>query len=176
MGLGTLITRTTDTVLAATTSAARAVTAATTSAAGATGGAALGAGLGLCAAPPMVSGTARKKKADQPPPPPSPSRRSRSPAFWTGRWYWPPAAPPFWSTGSPRPRASNPGNRVRPSGVCPAAPATTRLRFAFADHPPPGKGRQKNPDAAIPGRGGPAATRSDPPTCTCTCPDEGIAG
>lgn len=46
MGLGTLITRTTDTVVAATTSAARAVTAATTSAAGATGGAALGAGLG----------------------------------------------------------------------------------------------------------------------------------
>jgi len=46
MGLRTLITRTTDTVVAATTSAARAVTAATTSAAGATGGAALGAGLG----------------------------------------------------------------------------------------------------------------------------------
>jgi len=46
MGLSPLITRTTDTVLAATTSAARAVTAATTSVAGATGGAALGAGLG----------------------------------------------------------------------------------------------------------------------------------
>jgi len=46
MGLGTPITRTTDTVVAATTSAARAVTAATTSAAGATRGAALGAGLG----------------------------------------------------------------------------------------------------------------------------------
>ncbi len=45
MGLGTLITRTTDTVIAATTSAAGAVTAATTSVAGATG-AALGAGLG----------------------------------------------------------------------------------------------------------------------------------
>ncbi len=46
MGLHTPITRTTDTVIAATTSAAGAVTAATTSVAGATGGAALGAGLG----------------------------------------------------------------------------------------------------------------------------------
>ncbi len=91
MGLGTLITRTTDTVVAATTSAARAVTAATTSVAGVTGAPPSAPGWGLCAAPtwglcaapdwglcaaqPMVSGMARKEEADQPPTPPSPSRR-----------------------------------------------------------------------------------------------------
>ncbi len=135
MGLGTLITRTTDTVVAATTSAARAVTAATTSAAGATGGPPSAPDWGLCAAPPMVSGTTRKEEADQPPPPPSPSRRSPSPAFWTGRWCSPPSAPPFWSTGSPSTR-----------------PPRHHTRRPHA----PGQGPPRSPAAA--GRRSPAAT------------------
>jgi len=163
MGLHTLITRTTDTVIAATTSAARAVTAATTSAAGATGGAALGAGLGAArgAADGLRNGAERGSRS-------APAAALTVTALTvTGilDWplVWPPAAPPSWSTGSPSTR--------------PARHHTRR------PHPPPHAPRHgppENPDAAIPGRGGPAATRSDPApstcTCTCTCTDEGVAG
>ena len=161
MGLGTLITRTTDTVVAATTSAARAVTAATTSAAGATGGAALGAGLGAVRGAGLgaVRGAADGLRDDA-------ERGSRSAPRRPHRHGTDGHRHSGLAAGARRRRHRLPGQPAHPA---PGRPATTP-----AGHTPPGKGRQKNPDAAVPGRGGPAATRSDPPTCTC--PDEGIAG
>ncbi len=71
------------------------------------------------------------------------------------------------AAGARRRRHRLPGQPAHPAPGRPATPA------GHTHHPtPPDTGRQKNPDAAIPGRGGPAATRSEPPTCT----DEGIAG
>ncbi len=132
MGLGTLITRTTDTVIAATTSAARAVTAATTSAAGTTGGAALGAGLGAVrgAADGLRDGAERGSRS-------APAAALTVTALTvTGILDWP---------------------------LVLAAGGTAFLVNQLTQHPaaPPATRPRARP-AAIPGRGGPAVTHSDP--------------
>ena len=98
---------------------------------------------GLCAAPPMVSGTARKEEADQPP-----AALTVTALTVTGILDWPLV--------------------LAAGGTAILVNRLTQHPAAPPPHPPATRPRARA--AAIPGRGGPAVTRSDPAPAPAPAP------